>query len=80
MANANATAVVEQVLKMQKEGKSDAEIIAGLTAQGLKSSQISEALNQAKIKEAVTAEAKAKPPSQSIAQAEGLAPSILTRE
>jgi hypothetical protein len=40
-------------MKLKREGKSEGEIIATLRAQGVNPMQISEALNQSKIKEAV---------------------------
>lgn len=44
---------LDSVMKLKKEGKSEGEIIATLRAQGVNPMQISEALNQSKIKEAV---------------------------
>lgn len=75
---ADAETPTEIVLKMQEEGKSDAEIIAVLTEEGLKPTQISEALNQARIKQAVEAKAKEKKARAKEAEEGGLAPSILT--
>lgn len=44
---------LDSVLKLKKEGKSEGEIIAMLRNQGVSPMELSEALNQSKIKEAV---------------------------
>lgn len=45
---------LEQVMQMKREGKGEGEIIAALKAQNIPPMQISDAINQSKIKEAVT--------------------------
>src|SRR3989338_7877270 len=50
----NSINAFESVLKMKREGKDDADIIAELTNEGLSPEQISNILNQAKIKSAVS--------------------------
>lgn len=49
---------VDQILEMEEQGKDDADIIAELTNQGLNPEQISNALNQAKIKGAVSSKSR----------------------
>lgn len=44
---------LDSVLKLKKEGKSEGEIIAMLRSQGVSPMELSEALNQSKIKEAI---------------------------
>lgn len=45
---------LEKVVNLKKEGKSEAEIIATLRAEGVSPMKISDAINQSKIKEAVS--------------------------
>lgn len=44
---------LEKVMQLKKEGKAEGEIIASLRSEGLNPMQISDALNQSKIKEAI---------------------------
>ncbi|NCN86585.1 hypothetical protein GW932_02030 [archaeon] len=46
-------AALERVMQLKKEGKGEGEIIATLRAEGISPMEISDALNQSKIKEAV---------------------------
>ncbi|GIU68516.1 MAG: hypothetical protein KatS3mg001_366 [Candidatus Pacearchaeota archaeon] len=48
--------VLDQIISMKKKGIPENEIISSLEEQGISPREISEALNQAKIKEAVSAE------------------------
>lgn len=66
----------EVVIEMQQNGRDDAEIITFLTEQGLKPSQISDAMNQAKIKQAVSAKTSEYPAP--VEAPEGLSPSIMS--
>lgn len=61
---------LEQVMQMKREGKNEGEIIAALKAQNVPPMQISDALNQSKIKEAIT---DSNP-------TEGMMPSIMENE
>lgn len=82
-----STNPIDAVIGMQNEGKDDAEIVASLTSQGLKPAQISDALNQAKIKQAVTAKSEVPPVPGEFQEAafpmtsdsEALSPSIMSQ-
>lgn len=52
-------AVLNDIRRMQSEGRTDAEIIAALKQQGVSPREITEALTQSKIREAVTGEGEA---------------------
>ncbi len=60
-------ATLDRIIQMQQEGKVDSEIMAQLQNEGVSPSEINDAINQAKIKNAVS------PPEQ-IAQPEGMQP------
>lgn len=57
-------ATLDKIIQMQQEGKSDNEIMAQLQNEGVQPSEISNAINQAKIKNAVS------PPEQPLPQSE----------
>jgi hypothetical protein len=57
-------ATLDRVIEMQGQGKADNEIMAGLQAEGISPAEISNALNQAKVKSAISPPA----PEQPIAQ------------
>lgn len=61
---------LDQTLQMKREGMSEAEIISRLKSQGISPMEISDAINQSKIKEAV---GNNSPP-------EGMLPSIMQQE
>jgi len=61
-------ALFEDILKMVKTGMSDSDIVRNLTQRGYTSMQISDAINQAKIKQSVSE------------QPAGMAPSIMEEE
>ena len=66
----------EEVLRLQNEGMEDAEIIVSLTKKGFSPRQISEALNQAKIKSEVS---EKEGEAAAGSAAEGLMPSIMAQ-
>ncbi len=68
----------EAVIEMQQQGRDDAEIITFLTNQGLRPNQISDAINQAKIKQAVSAKSIEAP--MPVEAPEGLSPSIMQQQ
>ncbi len=47
-------ATLDKVIQMQQEGRSDTEIMAGLQNEGISPAEINNAINQAKIKNAVS--------------------------
>ncbi len=64
---------------MQQEGRSDNEIMAGLQAEGVSPSEINEAINQAKIKNAVSPpEQPAAPSPEQGAHPIGMQPSMMS--
>ena len=65
---------LEQVMQMKREGRTESEIIASLKSQGVPPMQISDALNQSKIKEAVTDSNPTEGMMPSIMQSEDEAP------
>lgn len=78
---------VDMVVEMQEQGRDDSDVIAELTNKGLSPEQISNAINQARIKSAISSKSSSEdrypigeksPMSASISTQEDMGPSIMS--
>jgi len=72
--------ITDDVKRMHDEGLSDNEIVNNLINRGFSQKQISDAISQAKIKEAVSAPSALSPRETRPAEAEELVPSMMMQE
>jgi len=68
-------ATLDRVIQMQQEGRSDNEVIAQLQNEGVSPSEINDAINQAKVKNAVSPPEQVAQPAP--AQSEGIQPPVM---